>query len=177
MRRCPGVFCLGERRQRCLWFCWILLPGSVPSWYTFSPLLIHDYSTHDWIEGKYSHAAVWHLSAGYELPNNTRHYPLSAMVANLAKPTPEKPALMTHDDVVTFFHEMGHVFHGLLSKTKYSRFHGTKLVFSFVLSFFNCFIEIFIRVARDFVEAPSQMLENWYFSPFVFVIFLILFLY
>ena len=64
------------------------------------------------------------------------------MVANLAKPTPDRPALMRHDDVTTFFHEMGHVFHGLLSRTRYSRFHGT-------------------AVARDFVEAPSQMLENW----------------
>lgn len=68
------------------------------------------------------------------------------MVANLAKPTPSKPALMRHDDVVTFFHEMGHVFHGLLSRTKFSRFHGTS-------------------VAGDFVEAPSQMLENWCFEP------------
>lgn len=45
-------------------------------------------------------------------------------------------------DVVTFFHEMGHVFHGLLSRTKFMMFHGTS-------------------VARDFVEAPSQMLEYW----------------
>ncbi|KAF9013473.1 hypothetical protein BDQ17DRAFT_1231331 [Cyathus striatus] len=95
---------------------------------------------------KYSHAAVWPLLAGYELPNGKRSYPLAAMVANLAKPTPEKPALMRHDDVVTFFHEMGHVFHGLLSRTKYARFHGTS-------------------VARDFVEAPSQMLENWCWEP------------
>ena len=87
----------------------------------------------DWtqnrIEAKYSHAAVWPLLAGYELPNNTRHYPLAAVVANVAKPTPDKPALMRHEDVVTFFHEIGHVFHDLLSKTKYSRFHGTRLVF------------------------------------------------
>ena len=93
-------------------------------------------------EGKYSHAAVWGLFPGYELPNGKRRYPLTAMVANLAKPTPDRPALMRHDDVTTFFHEMGHVFHGLLSRTRYSRFHGT-------------------AVARDFVEAPSQMLENW----------------
>jgi Zn-dependent oligopeptidase len=68
------------------------------------------------------------------------------MVANLAKPTPGVPALMRHDDVVTFFHEMGHVFHSLLSRTRYLRFHGT-------------------QVARDFVEAPSQMLENWCWEP------------
>lgn len=91
---------------------------------------------------KYSHAAVWGLLPGYDFPSGDRHYPLTAMVANLAKPTPERPALMRHDDVTTFFHEMGHVFHGLLSRTQYSRFHGT-------------------AVARDFVEAPSQMLENW----------------
>ncbi|KAF8128561.1 hypothetical protein EV363DRAFT_1432961 [Boletus edulis] len=97
-------------------------------------------------EGKYSHAAVWGLLPGYELPEGKRHLPLTAMVANLAKPTPERPALMRHDDVTTFFHEMGHVFHGLLSRTKYSRFHGT-------------------AVARDFVEAPSQMLENWCWEP------------
>lgn len=65
------------------------------------------------------------------------------MVANLAKPTPDRPALMRHDDVVTFFHEMGHAFHGLISRTQFGRFHGTS-------------------VARDFVEAPSQMLENWW---------------
>lgn len=98
------------------------------------------------IDSKYSHAAVWPLLPGYELPSGKRSYPTTAMVANLAKPTPEKPALMRHDDVVTFFHEMGHVFHGLLSRTRYSRFHGTS-------------------VARDFVEAPSQMLENWCWEP------------
>jgi Zn-dependent oligopeptidase len=80
------------------------------------------------LEAKYSHAAVWGLIPGYELDSKYNH-PLVAMVANLAKATPDKPALMRHDDVVTFFHEMGHVFHGLLSRTKYSRFHGTKCVF------------------------------------------------
>ena len=96
-------------------------------------------------ESKYSHAAVWSLLPGYKRPDGKRKYPLTAMVANLAKSTPDRPALMRHDDVVTFFHEMGHVFHGLLSRTQFSRFHGTS-------------------VARDFVEAPSQMLENWCIS-------------
>ena len=113
---------------------------------TLSPLLtarITDFTMSS--ESKYSHAAVWPLLPGYIRPDGKRMYPLAAMVANLAKPTPDRPALMRHDDVVTFFHEMGHVFHGLLSRTQFSRFHGT-------------------RVARDFVEAPSQMLENWCFS-------------
>ncbi len=77
-------------------------------------------------DAKYGHAAVWPLIAGYESVDGNRHYPVVAMVANLAKPTPNRPALMRHDDVVTFFHEMGHVFHGLLSKTRYARFHGTR---------------------------------------------------
>ncbi|CAE6426029.1 unnamed protein product [Rhizoctonia solani] len=96
-------------------------------------------------ESKYSHAAVWPLQPGFD-DENGRYYPTAAMVANLAKPTPGRPALMRHDDVVTFFHEMGHVFHGLLSRTRFGRFHGTS-------------------VARDFVEAPSQMLENWCWEP------------
>jgi hypothetical protein len=78
------------------------------------------------VAAKYSHAAVWPLLPGYDLPGGKRSYPLAAMVANLAKPTPDRPALMRHDDVVTFFHEMGHVFHGLLSRTKFGRFHGTR---------------------------------------------------
>jgi metallopeptidase MepB len=99
-------------------------------------------------EGKYSHAAVWPIISGRLLEDGSRRYPVTAMVANLAKPTPTKPAIMRHDDVVTFFHEMGHVFHGLLSRTQFARFHGTS-------------------VARDFVEAPSQMLENWCWEPSV----------
>ena len=79
---------------------------------------------------------------GYELPNGKRYYSLTVTVANLMKLTPDRPALMRHDDVTTFFHEMGHVFHGLLNRMQYSRFHGT-------------------AVARNFVEEPSQILKNW----------------
>ncbi|PLW24535.1 hypothetical protein PCASD_09213 [Puccinia coronata f. sp. avenae] len=80
---------------------------------------------------KYGHAAVWGLVPGYEKKDGTRNYPVAAMVANLAKGTAQKPALLSHDSVS-------------LSSTKWVIFAipGT-------------------NVARDFVEAPSQMLENW----------------
>jgi Zn-dependent oligopeptidase len=82
--------------------------------------------THILLAGKYSHAAVWPIIPGYDLPEGKRNFPTVAMVANLAKPTPERPALMPHDDVVTFFHEFGHAVHGLLSETKFAKFHGTR---------------------------------------------------
>ena len=67
-------------------------------------------------------------------------------MCNFTKPGPKKPSLLKHDEVVTLFHELGHGIHDLVSKTTYSRFHGTSTV-------------------RDFVEAPSQMLENWCWTP------------
>ncbi|KAI0670768.1 Metalloprotease [Trametes maxima] len=97
-------------------------------------------------EGKHSHASVWPILPGYERADGTRSYPVAAMVASFAKPTPEKPTLIGHFDVKMFFHEIGHVFHELLSRTRFARFHGT-------------------TVAGDFMEAPSQMLENWCYEP------------
>ncbi|KDR70652.1 hypothetical protein GALMADRAFT_75898 [Galerina marginata CBS 339.88] len=93
-------------------------------------------------DGKYPNLAVWPISVGYDLPGGKRSYPVCAIVANLAKPTPDKPALLGHFDTVNLFHEVGHIFHELLSKTKFALFHGT-------------------TVALDFGEAPSQMFENW----------------
>ena len=97
-------------------------------------------------EGKYGHAANFNIQPGFINENGTRHYPCTALVCNFSKPTPKKPSLLKHDEVVTLFHELGHGIHDLVSRTTYSRFHGTNVV-------------------RDFVEAPSQMLENWCWTP------------
>ncbi|KAL1969834.1 hypothetical protein VTN77DRAFT_7343 [Rasamsonia byssochlamydoides] len=97
-------------------------------------------------EGKYGHAANFNLQPGFIDTNGKRRYPATALVCNFSKPTPKKPSLLKHDEVVTLFHELGHGIHDLVSKTIYSRFHGTNTV-------------------RDFVEAPSQMLENWCWTP------------
>ncbi len=97
-------------------------------------------------EGKYGHAANFNLQPGFIQENGTRRYPATALVCNFSKPTPKKPSLLKHDEVVTLFHELGHGIHDLVSRTIYSRFHGTNTV-------------------RDFVEAPSQMLENWCWTP------------
>lgn len=97
-------------------------------------------------EGKYGHAANFNIQPGYIDEKGNRHYPCTALVCNFSKPTPKKPSLLKHEEVVTLFHELGHGIHDLVSKTLYSRFHGTNTV-------------------RDFVEAPSQMLENWCWTP------------
>ncbi|KAI9851075.1 MAG: hypothetical protein M1838_004507 [Thelocarpon superellum] len=97
-------------------------------------------------DGKYGHAANFNLQPGYIDSNGSRRYPATALVCNFSKATAKKPSLLKHDEVVTLFHELGHGIHDLVSRTIYSRFHGTNTV-------------------RDFVEAPSQMLENWCWTP------------
>ncbi len=90
---------------------------------------------------KFSHAASFPMISGKETINGYQ-MPVAALVCNFPKPTAAEPSLMPHGDVETFFHEFGHVLHAVLTQSKLSSFAGTS-------------------VARDFVEAPSQMFENW----------------
>ena len=93
-------------------------------------------------DGKYGHAAMWNLQSGSLDRHGGRMKAVAAMVCNFPRSTATKPALMYHRQVQTLFHEFGHVMHGLVSRTNISTFYGTS-------------------VESDFVEAPSQMLENW----------------
>jgi thimet oligopeptidase len=93
-------------------------------------------------EGKYHHFAQFPLIEGKRLANGTYQRPTVALVCNFPPPSTNSPSLLSHSDVETLFHEFGHAMHSLLTRAQYARFSGTS-------------------VPRDFVEAPSQMLENW----------------
>jgi len=91
-------------------------------------------------EGKYSHAAVWPLVPRSDV--NQHQLPVAGMLCNFTKPTADTPSLLTHDEVVTFCHEMGHVMHNMSTTVKFPSFSGTS-------------------VERDAVEFPSQCFECW----------------
>jgi thimet oligopeptidase len=93
-------------------------------------------------EGKFNHYAQFGLISGKKLADGRYQRPVAALVCNFPPPQPDKPSLLKHDEVETLFHEFGHAIHTLVTRARYSRFAGTS-------------------VPRDFVEAPSQMLENW----------------
>ncbi|MGW8314741.1 MAG: M3 family metallopeptidase [Bacteroidales bacterium] len=78
--------------------------------------------------------------------NGERIAPIGSIVMNFTRPTGGKPALLSFDEVLTLFHETGHALHGLLTKCEYLTTSGTS-------------------VARDFVELPSQIMENWAAHP------------
>ncbi len=74
--------------------------------------------------------------------NGKRVAPVISIVCNFTKPVGDSPALLTFDEATTLFHEFGHALHGLFSNVKYKSLAGTS-------------------VPRDFVELPSQIMENW----------------
>ena len=86
---------------------------------------------------------------GRQLPDGSFQKPVAAIVANFPKPAPGQPSLLrhgVHEDVETLFHEFGHIMHQTLTKARHGRFSGASTLGD---------------SAQDFVEAPSQMLENW----------------
>ncbi len=93
-------------------------------------------------EGKYNHFAQFGIIEGKLLAGGKYQRPTVALVCNFPPPGVDEPSLLSHRDVETLFHEFGHAMHSILTRATFSRFAGTS-------------------VPRDFVEAPSQMLENW----------------
>lgn len=81
-----------------------------------------------------------------EVENGKRITPVVSIVCNFSRPTGNTPALLSVDETTTFFHEFGHALHGLLSNVTYGSQSGTS-------------------VPRDFVELPSQIMENWAMEP------------
>jgi peptidyl-dipeptidase Dcp len=78
--------------------------------------------------------------------NGRKETPVIFNVGNFTKPTAERPSLLTFEETATLFHEFGHALHDLLSNVTYESLSGT-------------------NVARDFVELPSQIMENWAGDP------------
>ena len=94
-------------------------------------------------ENKYSHAAMFSITAGMAKNEGGYEMPEAALVCNFPKPVGDQPSLMTHGEVKTFFHEFGHLLHSMVTKAEFAYQSGPE------------------AVVIDFVEAPSQMFENW----------------
>ena len=80
------------------------------------------------------------------IKDGVEYRPFITIVCNFTKPTADAPALITHDELTTFLHEFGHALHGIFAEGRYPSLTGTS-------------------VSRDFVELPSQIMENWAFEP------------
>ena len=83
---------------------------------------------------------------GQRIYNDIDERPLISIVTNFTKPTADTPSLITHDEFTTLLHEFGHALHGIITKGKYESMTGTS-------------------VDHDFVELPSQIMENWCYEP------------
>ena len=83
---------------------------------------------------------------GQSIRNGVEQRPFVNIVMNFTKPTADAPSLITHSELTTFLHEFGHALHGILAQGRYPSLTGT-------------------GVSRDFVELPSQLMENWAYEP------------
>ena len=83
---------------------------------------------------------------GQSIQNGVEQRPFINIVMNFTKPTADAPSLITHSELTTFLHEFGHALHGILAQGRYPSLTGT-------------------GVSRDFVELPSQIMENWAYEP------------
>ena len=83
---------------------------------------------------------------GQSIRNGVEYRPFINIVMNFTKPTADTPSLITHSELTTFLHEFGHALHGILAQGRYPSLTGT-------------------GVSRDFVELPSQIMENWAYEP------------
>ncbi|EKD18132.1 uncharacterized protein L3040_007689 [Drepanopeziza brunnea f. sp. 'multigermtubi'] len=99
-------------------------------------------------EGKRDHACNITFQNGFEKVDGQRHYPSTTLVMSVQQPTLSKPTLVRHKVIVTMFHELGHGIHALVGRTRFAETSGT-------------------RVAKDFVELPSRMLENFCWDPVI----------
>ncbi|ETS84330.1 hypothetical protein PFICI_02355 [Pestalotiopsis fici W106-1] len=97
-------------------------------------------------QGKYSTCANFSIHPGFSGVNGERHQCATALLTNFPPPSSDRPSLLQHANVIQMFHELGHGMHDLLSRTRYAGLHGHRCPF-------------------DFVEMPSQMLENWCWTP------------
>jgi thimet oligopeptidase len=132
-------------------------PADIPTWHPdVRSFEVRDRSTDEHIahfymdlfprEGTFGHAAAFTLVKGRRLPDGSYQHPVSAIVANFTKPRPGRPSLLQHAEVETLFHEFGHILHQVLTRAALTRFAGT-------------------AVERDFVEAPSQIMQHWTWQP------------
>ncbi|HEY2800108.1 MAG TPA: M3 family metallopeptidase [Chthoniobacterales bacterium] len=93
-------------------------------------------------DGKFNHFAEFQIIPGKLLLNRKYQRPTVALLCNFPPPSKDTPSLLSHADVETLFHEFGHALHAIVTTATTARFSGT-------------------NVPADFVEAPSQMLQNW----------------
>ena len=97
-------------------------------------------------DGKYTHAATWSFIDRFQLPDGSYQIPSVVIAANFTPAGGGMPALLTHSDVETLFHEFGHVLQMSLATARYASLTGD-------------------NVAWDYIETHSQLLENWAWQP------------